>query len=294
MNRMRRLTNLWSWLPAFRVVAETEHLPTAAKTLAVSPSALSRSVRLLEEAVGQPLFNRLPRRLQLNPAGQELLESIRTAMRRLDDGLHTIGGATLIGELRIATTASTAALLVVPAMEAVRSQNPGLIPELTAMSSALAFELLLQGRLDIALVEERAAPPRDCVGERLLEVTYGVYCGERHPLFGARKVSDEEVLEHPFVGPPDGVDDGWPPQLARTVGFRVWSYHLAVELCREGRYLATLPDRCVEAMPKNRGKLKRLPVSIESKSEIFAVYRRPMGVRDRVQVALEALRAMAG
>ena len=51
MERMRRLTTLWSWLPGFRAVAETQHLPTASKQLHVGASALSRTIRLLEEAL---------------------------------------------------------------------------------------------------------------------------------------------------------------------------------------------------------------------------------------------------
>ena len=41
---------IWNWLPAFRAVAETEHLPTASDLLHVTPSALSRTIRLLEQA----------------------------------------------------------------------------------------------------------------------------------------------------------------------------------------------------------------------------------------------------
>ena len=37
MERVVRLDSFWSWLPAFRVVAETAHLPTAARTLGVGP-----------------------------------------------------------------------------------------------------------------------------------------------------------------------------------------------------------------------------------------------------------------
>ena len=33
VDRAIRLSNLWNWLPAFRIVAETQHLPTAAKQL---------------------------------------------------------------------------------------------------------------------------------------------------------------------------------------------------------------------------------------------------------------------
>ena len=36
-----RIQRLWNWLPAFRAVAETEHLPTAAQRIGVSASAFN-------------------------------------------------------------------------------------------------------------------------------------------------------------------------------------------------------------------------------------------------------------
>ena len=62
VQRAVRVSQLWSWLPAFRTVAETEHLPTAARMLELSPSALSRSVKQLEDSLGRPLFTREGRR----------------------------------------------------------------------------------------------------------------------------------------------------------------------------------------------------------------------------------------
>ena len=77
MDHLRRLFRVWNWLPAFRAVAETEHLPTASTVLNVTPSALSRSIKHLEEELGQQLFLRVGRRLELSPAGHELLRALR-------------------------------------------------------------------------------------------------------------------------------------------------------------------------------------------------------------------------
>jgi len=40
LDRVVRLYQLWSWLPHFRAVAETEHLPTDSEAL--GPSATAR------------------------------------------------------------------------------------------------------------------------------------------------------------------------------------------------------------------------------------------------------------
>ncbi len=43
MQPLRRLVPFWNWLPAFRAVAESQHLPTASRELNVTAPALSRS-----------------------------------------------------------------------------------------------------------------------------------------------------------------------------------------------------------------------------------------------------------
>src|SRR5688500_10075226 len=101
MEHLRRLYRVWNWLPAFRAVAETEHLPTASDMLHVTPSALSRSIKQLEEELGQPLFRRVGRRLELSPAGEELLHALRDSMSRLDRGLSAASTSQFIGPVRI-------------------------------------------------------------------------------------------------------------------------------------------------------------------------------------------------
>jgi LysR family transcriptional regulator, transcriptional activator of nhaA len=60
-------------LHCFWAVAKEGHLTRAARRLHVSPSALSTQIRRLEEALGQPLFQREARSLQLTEAGQVAL-----------------------------------------------------------------------------------------------------------------------------------------------------------------------------------------------------------------------------
>ena len=58
MARFRRVAQLWNWLPAFRGVAEHQSIHGASAALGTSPPALSRTVKLLEEALGAELFTR--------------------------------------------------------------------------------------------------------------------------------------------------------------------------------------------------------------------------------------------
>lgn len=87
-----RLRTVWNWLPVFRLVAEKQSVRVAAQLLHVAPSAVSRSVRLLEAELGVALFERRGRTLTLSDEGSTLLAFVRRAMRRIDDGIEATRG----------------------------------------------------------------------------------------------------------------------------------------------------------------------------------------------------------
>lgn len=292
MERVRRLAQLWSWLPAFRAVAELEHLPSAAEELHVSASALSRSVRMLEEAAGVQLFERQGRRIMLNDAGREFLVVVRSAMRMLDDGLESITSRTVTGSIRISAPGPFASLWVLPAIARMRAEHPGLVPEVLPMSAELSGAALLAGKLDLALLDDPVPRPHLRV-DRLVDVGYGVYCGEGHPLFGREDVTEEDVLAHPFAAPPEGEDDHWPPDVPRQIGVRLSQLQLGVELCAAGACLAVLPNP-VATKWTGPGRLTRLPFEGFAPTALYAVYREPLGTTSKTDLALAAVRAEIG
>ena len=87
MERARNLREIWAWLPAFRVVAETQHLTEAAQRLSVTPAALSRTIAKIEKATGLRLFERVPHGMLLTAAGALLADTVRDSMRECDDVL---------------------------------------------------------------------------------------------------------------------------------------------------------------------------------------------------------------
>lgn len=74
------------FLKTFLEVYRTRHFGRAAENLFISQSAVSARIRLLEEALGVPVFTRKRNDIQLTPAGQRLLkhaESITLAWNRV-------------------------------------------------------------------------------------------------------------------------------------------------------------------------------------------------------------------
>jgi LysR family glycine cleavage system transcriptional activator len=81
---LARIQCIWPYLPAFVAVAEAQHLRGAARELRVSPSALSRSIGILEHRIGQPLFERRGGRMHLNAFGVRLNGTVREIIQMVD------------------------------------------------------------------------------------------------------------------------------------------------------------------------------------------------------------------
>ncbi len=289
MDRLRRLTSLWSWLPSFRAVAETEHLPAAGGELHVSASALSRTIRLLEDDVGQPLFTRAGRSLKLNAAGQKLLSTVRDAMRLVDEGLASVSEGALVGRVKLACDEPFASMYLVPALVDVVAEHPGLVPSVVPIEPEEdPAAALLQGQVDL-IVQAIAEPNDDITIHRLHNFRTAVYCGRQHPLF-RQQCTQAELLKHDFVCPDDNnkiSSDGWPAELTRQVGARAPAASVYA-FCKSGRFLAVLPRTVAE---RERGELHRLEAVITAPVTLFALQRRSLGFEGRAEAVLAKLPA---
>lgn len=269
------LSEVWKWLPTFRVVAETEHLPTASDRLHVTPAAISRTVKLLEDRLGRELFNRTGKRLVLNGDGRALLEAVTEAMASVEQGLGSLEDAPLAGPVRISSLGVLTNQYVAVAVLELTHKYPDLRPELRNLRTTEAAEQLLAGTIDVAFTYESMTLEGIHV-ERIGESPSSVYCGRDHPLFDHPEPRLDELLEHPFSVPQLGdtgrVMDGWPAEVERTVGMRITLLTTNLRVCRSGRFLTVLPD--VTARPwVERGKLRRFRFELVEPAPLFAVRR---------------------
>ncbi|WP_068875357.1 MULTISPECIES: LysR family transcriptional regulator [unclassified Phenylobacterium] len=76
----------FAWLEDFLMLADCGHFSRAAERRNVSQPAFSRRVRMLEDWVGVPLFNRDTHRVELTPAGLEFRPIAEDIMRRVVSG----------------------------------------------------------------------------------------------------------------------------------------------------------------------------------------------------------------
>lgn len=281
MDRARRLDDFWSWLPAFRAVAETEHLPSASALLRVTPSALSRTIRLLEASVGHPLFERTGRRIELNAAGRALLRSVRDAMRRVDEGLVAVEGAAEARTVHVAVPGPFAPLYVLPAIRDVRTTLPHIVVHLHATRGERANAALLQGRIDVAVIDD-PVPDDQLTLERIRELQHDVFVAPGAPT---------EMGALPFVAPvPDArgmTPDAWPIDRPRRIALRVTRMQVAIDAVRTGAYAAALPIDVGRA----QGLVGLGSADLLARSTLFIARRPPLeGVTSLADHVADAIR----
>lgn len=100
----------------FLAVAEEMNFTAAARRTHVTQSTLSHQIRQLEEEIGQPLFERGPRKLALTHAGESFFATAMRAINEVDQGLLQLRShrALPTRELRVGTT-QTMNVQVMPA-----------------------------------------------------------------------------------------------------------------------------------------------------------------------------------
>ncbi|MCG5244244.1 LysR family transcriptional regulator [Azospirillum doebereinerae] len=114
-------------LMGFLAVAEERSFRRAAQRLAMSPSALSHSIRSLEQRLGTRLLNRTTRSVAPTVAGQALFDRLRPAIAEMDGAVRDVGAFQTqpSGTVRLNTPRIAARLVVMPKLAAFRTAHPG-------------------------------------------------------------------------------------------------------------------------------------------------------------------------
>ena len=289
MEPLRRVHRLWNWLPAFRAVAETEHLPTASEMLGVSPSALSRSIKLIEDDLGRDLFEREGRNLRLNESGRAFLEAVRDAMRRVHDGIGAVDETSIWGAVRVGAAGLLHAVHLPGLVASLRRNHPGVVARVITVDVDAETGLLLTGQVDVAFSSwGQRHEATELV--RLGEAISSVWCGPGHPLYEAESPTEAELLAHAFVSPvPDThgrTGEGWPADRPREIGAQVQTMQLGLDLCASGDLLAVLPDDLARRNPA----LRRFPVDFLPRSPLFARKRKQIGPPGKAELIIDEMR----
>ncbi|TCW04022.1 LysR family transcriptional regulator [Raoultella sp. BIGb0138] len=114
-------------LGVFLAIARHKSLRRAADELGCTPSALSHSLRAIEERLNLRLFNRTTRSIALTEAGERLFSRIMPAFRDVDDALEDLNTFrdTPSGQLRITASHAASQMVLIPLVTRFLAVYPG-------------------------------------------------------------------------------------------------------------------------------------------------------------------------
>ncbi|MBC3385305.1 LysR family transcriptional regulator [Pseudomonas sp. SWRI179] len=221
-------------------------LARAARLLQVDVSTVFRSVRRLEAALGQPLFEKSRSGYLPTSLAQALAEQAERAEQALEAARLGVeqGGEIISGTVRLTCSDSVLQALLLPALARFMPAYPALSLELSTSND---FANLNRRDADIALRLTRT-PPEHLVGRNLGKVTYRVCASATY----LRLVEAGDLASMTWVAPDDFLPDhptvAWRRQHLPGVmpAYRCNSMLSVTELVRAGLGVAALPDFLID------------------------------------------------
>ena len=143
-------------------VARLGSIRKASARLNVASSAINRQILALENELGAPIFERMPRRLRLTATGEVLIAHVRETLKghqRVESHIEALKGLTR-GEVTIATMNGLAAGPLPRFLNSILDAHPRVHIRLRVLPLDQMTNAVLTGEADLALSYQPAAESR--------------------------------------------------------------------------------------------------------------------------------------
>jgi DNA-binding transcriptional LysR family regulator len=194
-------------LRAFLAIHETGSLGRAATTCNMTQPGLSRLVQVIEERLGQALFDRHTRGMRPTSAGDLLAPYARAVLFEMNEAMEALGELQGLrrGTVRIGAVATVTRAILPDAAKALLDQSPGIrIRLLEAPDDQLAQALVARDVDLIVTAEIPANHDIDMVGECRFDDVYTVFSSVDHPLAHEERPSLDAILAQSWIMPGPG------------------------------------------------------------------------------------------
>jgi DNA-binding transcriptional LysR family regulator len=194
-------------LRAIVTIAEEGQFTRAAERLGIAQSSLSAQIRVLEQELGLPLFDRTTRRVSVTPAGESLIATARSVLADVDDAVAEVQRhrGLLSGQVTIGVTQTPGPVDVVGLLADFHRQHPAIELSIREDLSVNIANELREDRVDIGILT--VFEPEDCHGlevhelavERLVAIV-----PRDHRLAAQRRIRIDQLRDENFVVSPPG------------------------------------------------------------------------------------------
>ena len=183
-------------------VARHGSIRKAAASLHIVSSALNRRILDLEEELGSPLFERLPRGVRPTAAGELYLAYVRRCMRELEEVRAQIEGLRrlLRGRVRLAVAESVTGHMLPTAIARFQAQHPNVTFHVRIDGPKGLSEALASDDADLILTHDPLERPQVSV----LASVHQPFCAlvtPDHPLASRASLTLRQCVAYPIALP---------------------------------------------------------------------------------------------
>lgn len=192
-------------LSYFVKAAELLHFTEAAAAVYITQSTLSQQIKLLEQELGLPLFDRLGKQVRLTEAGKVFLTHARRILLNVEKGKQAIADLNnlVTGELRIGVTYAFTSLIL-PVLPVFTKRYPSLKINLEYGAPEILENKLKQSELDLILAFHNQNNDPDFDLQPLSKSDIVMVVSKKNPLAKMESISLKDILSRNLILPAKG------------------------------------------------------------------------------------------
>lgn len=186
-------------------LASNSSFSQSAIKLHLTQPALSRSIKALEDELGQALFDRIGRKNELTAFGSHIVQRARVLVDEANELRLTSAQLKKgdIGQFRIGMGSGPGAMLMTPLMLLMATKYPRAHIDISRGSTLLLVQALRERLLDALVLDIRSLKPSaDLKIEAIHEMTGAFMCRAGHPLTKKKSVSFAMLQDYPIASTP--------------------------------------------------------------------------------------------
>jgi DNA-binding transcriptional LysR family regulator len=192
-------------LKHFLELASNGSFSKSADRLHITQPALSRSIKSLEDELGQPLFDRVGRKNELTALGQHILlqaaDLVDAANNLKHSGQQLLTGQT--GQVHLGLGSGPGALWMTPLLMCLATEYPQARLDIARGATPMLVQQLRERLLDALILDIRSlSPTSDLLVEPLCEMPGAFMCRPSHPLAKRKSVTLDAVRDFPVASTP--------------------------------------------------------------------------------------------
>ncbi|MEY4699589.1 MAG: hypothetical protein RIR85_1009 [Pseudomonadota bacterium] len=187
------------------VLVKTGSYVKASAALHITQPALSRSIQALEDYLGESIFDRSGKKIELTSFGAEI--HIK-AIQLIEDADNIKQSATDLlegkrGRIHIGLGSGPGVMLMRPLLKYMATNHPKMHLELIRGNTEMLTNSLRIRNLDAMIVDARSIEPAEDLNIEILAETKGSFmCRPNHPLAKSKAVTINDIRQYPIASSP--------------------------------------------------------------------------------------------